>query len=303
MHNNNGFVPDRRWPPCLTGRRPFMLEAMNPSPQPALDAVGQLPDSEIDIADAALQLARVDAPDADWAAARAHLSELAREAVKAAASLDDDSLPERARVIAVLMGDRFGYEGDRDRYDDPANANLIQVIERRRGLPVALGVLWLHAFRAAGWTSFGIDFPGHFLLGLSAGKEQVMLDVFAGGTALDARDLRGLIKQVEGPKAELRPTLLAPMTTRAVLLRLQNNIKRRRLAAGDTAGGLACTLDMLRIAPQAAGQWREAALMHQRLDQVAAALRCYERFLVLVPQGDAASRVRSAMDELRSRLN
>ena len=39
-------------------------------PRAALDAIGLLPDTEIDIADAALQLARVDAPDADWQAVR-----------------------------------------------------------------------------------------------------------------------------------------------------------------------------------------------------------------------------------------
>ena len=47
----------------------------------ALEAVGQLPDTEIDIADAALHLARIDRPEADWPAARAHLSDLARDAV------------------------------------------------------------------------------------------------------------------------------------------------------------------------------------------------------------------------------
>ena len=50
-------------------------------PRTALEAIGVLPDTEIDIGDAALQLARIDAPDADWQAARAHLSELARDAV------------------------------------------------------------------------------------------------------------------------------------------------------------------------------------------------------------------------------
>ena len=39
-------------------------------PRAALAAIGQLADSEIDIGNAALQLARVDAPDADWQAAR-----------------------------------------------------------------------------------------------------------------------------------------------------------------------------------------------------------------------------------------
>ncbi len=101
----------------------------------------------------------------------------------------------------------------------------------------------------------------------------------------------------------MRPGLLQPMSPRNVLLRLQNNLKLRRLGAGDAAGGLAAVQDMLRVAPDHAALWREAAVLHQRLDQVAAALRCLERFLALVPQGAAADGARAAIGELRTRLN
>jgi regulator of sirC expression with transglutaminase-like and TPR domain len=272
-------------------------------PRDALDAIGLLPDTEIDLGDAALQLARVDAPDADWAAARAHLSELARDAVALADDIAHDDLRSQAGALTELLAERHGYVGDSEHYDDLANANLIHVIERRRGLPVTLGILWLHAARAAGWAGHGIDFPGHFLIALEGPRTQAVLDVFAGGETMDARDLRALLKRVEGPKAELRPGLLAPMASRAVLLRLQNNIKLRRLRADDPRGALTCAEDMLRFAPDEAALWRETASLHQRLDQVSAALRCYQRFLDLVPHGDAAIRVRAAMDELRSRLN
>ena len=272
-------------------------------PRAALEAIGELPDTEIDIADAALQLARVDAPSADWHAARDHLSDVARDAVMVAREAESDDLGGRAGVLAGLLAGRHRYLGDAETYDDLANANLIRVIERRRGLPVALGILWLHAARATNWPAHGVDFPGHFLVALEGRGTKLVLDVFAGGIPRDAKDLRTILKSVEGNKAELRPGLLAPMSTRAVLLRLQQNVKLRRLNVGDVAGALACTQDMLRIAPDAASQWRDAALMHQRLDQVAAALRCYDRFLELVPEGDAAVRVRAAMEDLRSRLN
>ncbi len=88
-----------------------------------------------------------------------------------------------------------------------------------------------------------------------------------------------------------------------MLLRLQNNLKLRRLDAGDLAGRGDAVEDMLRIAPDHAALWREAAVVNQRLDHVGAALRCFERFLALVPQGEAADRVRTAMEELRTRLN
>jgi regulator of sirC expression with transglutaminase-like and TPR domain len=272
-------------------------------PREALKAIGQLTDAEIDIGNAALQLARVDAPDANWQAAARHLSDLAQGAVKRAVLMDREDLPGRAAALAGLLADECGYTGDLETYDDPANANLIRVTERRRGLPVALGVIWLHAARAAGWGSHGVDFPAHFLVALEGHKTQVVVDVFNGGQVMSARELRVLLKRVEGEKAELRPGLLQPMSTRRVLLRLQNNIMTRRLEAGDLRGGLRCTEDMLLIAPDQAELWRQAGIMNQRLEQVSAARDCYQRFLELVPEGAVANGVRVQLDILKSMLN
>ena len=281
-------------------------------PRAALEAIGTLPDVEIDIAGAAMQLARIDAPEADWRAAAALLSTIAREAAELAVRLDDAAPATRAEALTGLLALRHGFRGDAETYDDLANANLIRVLERRKGLPVALGVIWLHAARAAGWPAHGVDFPGHFLIAFEesgrgeAGKGeggQAVVDVFSGGVPMRARDLRELIRRVEGPDAELRPGVLLPMSARAVLLRLQNNIKLRRLRAGDVTGALACAEDMLRIAPDTAALWRETGALHQHAGQVAAALRCYERFVSLVPNGDAAGRVRAAIAQLRQRLN
>lgn len=272
-------------------------------PRAALQAIGQLPDSEIDIGDAALQLARADAPDGNWRAAQRHLSELAQGAVQFAAKMDDDGLAARAERLSDFLAGQHGYTGDVDSYDDLANANLIRVIERRRGLPVALGIIWLHTARAAGWDSHGVDFPAHFLIALQGYKTQVVADVFHGGRLVAARDLRVLLKRVEGKDAELRPGLLQPMSTRRVLLRLQNNIMTRRLEAGDMDGGLRCMEDMLRIAPDQAELWRQFGMLNQKLDRVAAARTCYQRFLDLVPEGTAADAIRAQLDILKSMLN
>lgn len=269
-------------------------------PRAALDAIGLLPDTEIDIANAALQLARVDAPDADWQAAGAQLSEIARDAVALPAARN---LAQKAEALSDLLASRYGYTGDTENYDDPANANLIRVIERRRGLPVALGIIWLHAARAAGWEAHGVDFPAHFMIALQGKSSQMVVDVFHGGVTMGARDLSKLLKRIEGENAELRPGLLLPMNARQVLLRLQNNIAGRRMQAGDLDGALACIEDMLRVAPDQAELWRQAAALNQQLDRVSAALRCLERCLRLVPRGDVATRIRSTMDMLRGRLN
>ena len=269
----------------------------------ALDAVGQLPDEELDLADAALQFARIDAPDADWHGARRLLSELARDAAALAIERPDADPAMRAGALAGLLAGRWRLTGDAETYDDPSNANLIHVLERRRGLPVALGVLWLHCAHAAGWDAFGVDFPGHFVIALPGDHGLLVLDVFDGGQPMDTRALRGLLKRVVGPEAELRPELFQPMSPRAVLLRLQNNLKQRRLHAGNLAGALEAAEDMLRIAPAALALWEEAASLNERLDYVGAALRCHDRALALQPPGEAADRARDAISRLRARLN
>ena len=66
-------------------------------------AIGQLADAEIDIGNAALQLARVDAPDADWRGAARHFSDLAHGAVTRAGVMDAEDLPARAAALTDLL--------------------------------------------------------------------------------------------------------------------------------------------------------------------------------------------------------
>jgi len=279
-----------------------------------LEAIGHLPDIEIDIADAALQLARLetgrgDEPPGDWRETAAHLSELARESARIGDVMRDSSPEARAGAITGLLHGRFAYRGDTDTYDDLANANLIKVVRRRRGLPVALGVLWLHCLRAAGWEAQGIDFPGHFLVSLDPqGGEQrggsgrggrLLIDPFGCGRVMNSSALVELLRGIIGAEAVLQPGMVRPMSTRAVLLRLQRNLVQRRLLAHELEGALGSLESMLRIAPDEAGNWLGAADLHQRLGHTEEAISCLERFLVLVPQSEAASLARLQLEALR----
>lgn len=279
-------------------------------PRQALEAIGLLPDVEIDPATAALQLARLDAPGSDWLAASAHLSKLAREAAAIGVVLSGRSAEARVGALAGLIHARFGYRGDSETYDDLDNANLIRVIERRRGLPVALGVLWLHCIRAAGWDGRGIDFPGHFLVALAAPaanerseaasrQTRLLIDAFADGATLGTTDLLALLARISGQDTPLRPGMIRPMSTRDVLLRLQRNLVQRRLLAGEVAAALGSLQGMLQIAPDVAANWLNAADLNRHLGRDGEAIRCLERFLALVPGSDAAALARAQLAELR----
>ncbi|WP_428376137.1 SirB1 family protein [Lichenicoccus sp.] len=285
-------------------------------PGQALAAIGLLPDAEIDPAPAALQLARLDAPESEWLEASAHLSDLAREAAAIGSLMSGRSAEGRIGALAGLIHARHGYRGDSETYDDLDNANLIRVIGRRKGLPVALGVLWLHCMRAAGWDGFGVDFPYHFLVAMvvrdggAAGdgpdeadeaEAVVLVDAFAEGVTLAAGDLQLLLGRLGASPVTLHPDMIRRMTSREVLLRLQRNLVQRRLMAGEPEAALASLGGMLQIAPDVAANWLNAADLSRQVGRLQAAIDCLERFLALVPRGQVADKARADLNELRGR--
>ena len=265
-----------------------------------LSELGRREAAVLPLGEAALALACRDRPRVGLARYRDHLDALAREVGEAAAGAT--AAGARAAALAAVLAERHRYAGDALTYDDLQNANLMRVIDRRKGLPVALGILYLHAGRAQGWTMAGLAFPGHFLLRLDEAGERLVLDPFHDGRVRDSAALRALLKSVAGGAAELEARHYTPASDREILLRLQNNIKLRRLEAGDHAGALAVIEGMLLFAPGEAALWLEAGAINAELGNLRAAIAALERCRDL--PGDAAPRRQAAMllQRLKSRL-
>jgi regulator of sirC expression with transglutaminase-like and TPR domain len=253
------------------------------------------------IAEAALALASFERPRVGLARYRQHLATLARDVGRHAGAKGD--LAGRAHALNEIILLKHGYSGDELTYDDLQNANLMRVVDRRKGLPVALGILYLHAARAQGWDSVGLGFPGHFLIRLEDDAERLILDPFHGGRVCDAASLRELLKAMAGQDVELSPEHYAPVADRDVLLRLQNNLKSRLLQTGQTERALGVVETMLLLAPDLPELWQEAGLMNARLGNMRAAVRALEEFVGRAPQGAARHQAAALLQQLKSKLN
>jgi regulator of sirC expression with transglutaminase-like and TPR domain len=270
-----------------------------------LRSIGGQKDAEIDVAEAALLLAALDRPQFSLERYRHHLSLLARDVADLAERQGaESSLDARIAVLQAVLVERYGYRGDSETYEDMSNANLMRVIDRRRGLPVALGILYLHAARAQAWQICGLNFPGHFLLRLDLGTERAIIDPFNGGAPRDAAALRTLLKAMAGEGSELRPEYTQAVSCRDVLLRLQNNIKLRHIQAERSADALGVLESMLMIAPDRAGLWREAGVLHAHLDNMRAAIMAFEHYLELAAPDDPGRHdIAELLRRLRRQLN
>jgi regulator of sirC expression with transglutaminase-like and TPR domain len=261
-----------------------------------LGAQSELPDGALDLAHMALALAAHARPGLDARPYAAHLAALADDAAASAATALDPG--EQAAALADVLFARAGYRGDRETYDDLANADLARVIDRRKGLPIALSILYLHVARSLGWPAAGVNFPGHFLVRLGTDADGVFADPFEEGAVRKPDDLEALLKRTQGDEAVLAPEHLALAANRDILLRLQNNIKTRCLKAGDVAAGLAVVERMALVAPANPAVWYEAASLNAELGQLRRARACLEE----VTRHDRQRRFAGAADELLQRL-
>lgn len=262
-------------------------------------------DAPCDIATVALAFSERTRPGDSFSAARRHLAALATDLADELRDRGGPDLPiDRAAVaLARVMAERHGYEGDARTYDDLANADLARVIERRRGLPVALGILYMHAARAQGWEAHGLDFPRHFLIRIGTGGGRAIVDPFARGHTHDAASLRALLVETGGPGAVLAPQHYAVVPDRAVLLRLQNNRKLRLVRLGRTEDALGVVDGMLLLAPDDSRLWYDSGRLAAHAGRLSQAVTALEQARELARTPDARQQATAALQALRGRLN
>jgi regulator of sirC expression with transglutaminase-like and TPR domain len=266
-----------------------------------LQRIGAAPDDPFALGEAALALAALDRPRVPLDRYRRHLDELGNDISRISAG--SVSLEDRRAALNNVLIDKHGYVGDQLNYDDLQNANLIHVIDRRKGLPVALGILYIHTARTQGWPISGLAFPGHFLLRLGNGGERLVLDPFHAGMARAPHELRDLLKAMSGSDAELRPEHYQEASDREILLRLQNNIKLRLVQQKDAAGAESIVMRMLMIAPEQTALWWEAGLLNVQAGRLQAAIEAIERFIALDTRQQARHDAVALLQKLRDQLN
>jgi regulator of sirC expression with transglutaminase-like and TPR domain len=248
----------------------------------------------------ALAFSAIERPHISFNGYIEHLEHLA---LKAEFLLQGDYVEAYADALRGSIHKEFGYEGDRATYDDLKNADLVSVIDRRRGLPVALGIIYMSVCHRLCWEMHGLSFPGHFLVCLNLRGVRLPIDPFGGGQSISANDMRSIIKRVRGEQAELTADCYQQVDDRVVLLRLQNNIKLRRLHIGDLSGALMTLRGMLAFAPKVNVLRYESAMLHMRLGNIVEAIRQLQAYLDHETESSLRIQANAVLKDLKASLN
>ena len=263
----------------------------------ALEEAGQADDDAFPLLDAAIACALHDYPFRDPSPARV-LSDAAVErlAERIGGESPDDALAETMAADLRLNGDLL-------RYSDPANTDVLDVAERRRGLSAALAVFYLDAARRAGIKAQGVDFPNHFLLRVETPSGPVALDPFSQGRVVMPSELtrRALRAGLTPHVADRLDVLMAPVSDRECLIRLQNVLFSRAIKAEDYLCAERSAVRRALLDPEDHRPWLDVAAAREKQGALTGALEALRRARAVAGQDDQMHQI--AADRLRMRLN
>lgn len=240
------------------------------------------------LAAAALAIARVEYPrltpepylerlDAMGAQARAAI-----DAHRAATG--DTSCLARVNALNAYLFGELKFVGNRDRYEDPRNSCLNEVLERRTGIPITLSLVYMEVARRAGLRIDGVNFPGHFLVRCPDAGDRgrgLIIDPFHRGALLSEHDCRLLLQRHVGSEVAFSRSLLAPATPQQIVVRMLLNLKRIYVHMRSFPQARDVTDLLLAVTPSALSELRDRGLLAYHLNDVTAALRDLQTYLKL----------------------
>lgn len=264
-------------------------------------------DDEINLAEAALLIASEEYPDLDIAAYLARLDAMA--ATLKGRLRADISPADTIVALNRFLFDEQGFTGNDADYYDPRHSFLNEVLDRKRGIPITLALVYMEISRRIGLPVQGVSFPAHFLVKCRVREGTVVLDPYAKGISLSLDDLRQRIKHLRDG-ADLPQSTLAEMLAAAsnkdILVRMLRNLQGIYSHHKQWLKALAATDRMITVMPDLADAYRDRGMIYLSLECFRAALFDLQAYTKMLPEAADAYAIRQQVVELQalaSRLN
>lgn len=253
-------------------------------------AVVSLPDERIDLGEAALLIGAQEYPQL---AVEPYLRRLDVLAERVNDRLSNETAPPvvLGELTRVLFQEE-GLRGNDAAYYDPRNSFLNDVLDRKLGIPISLGVVLLEVGRRLGLPLEGVGFPGHFLVRYRGEAFSLLVDPFDKGRVRFEDQAQELLDRVYGGTVRLKPEFMHALGRREILERMLRNLKGIYLNAKEDFRALGVIDLLLALRPDARQEVRDRGIMLARIGRYEEAIQQLEQYLDFAPAATDAPRVR-----------
>jgi regulator of sirC expression with transglutaminase-like and TPR domain len=258
------------------------------------------------LAEYALHLARILAyPSLDISGLLSSIDTLGQEV--ALMLKKSGNMPPRPTQIIEKINDLLfnvqKFKANTDDYYNPLNSYLNIVIERKRGIPITLCILYMRVARSVSFKMYPVNFPGHFLIKhiLEDNSGEIIVDPFNGGRIMDDYSLKALIEQAYPQQnIPLTHALVEKATAAQVLIRMMNNLKGSYYEAQDIDRYNIANEMVLAIDPYNPDAIRDKGIVLLKKGDPSEALKVLNSYLEINPEAEDADDVLDIIHQIRS---
>jgi regulator of sirC expression with transglutaminase-like and TPR domain len=203
-----------------------------------------------------------------------------------------------------VLFEEAGFTGDAKNYFDPSNSHINEVIDRLKGNPVALSILYIEVARIAGVTVDGISLRKHFVVAVGSGDERIYIDPFHRGGLLSRREcvtnILGRDRVKNGDFDNLERKFLIPAKKRTMLRRLINNLKVAHEKHKQYELALSASERIQLLDPSNLRNLSELAHFQTKVGNFGDAVDSLTQFLERAPAGSNTEQAESALRKLKA---
>ena len=179
------------------------------------------------------------------------------------------------------------FSGDWQHCYAPENCLLEQVLMKRSGLPITLGIVLMHLAHSVELPVRGVCFPGHFLL-LFPESRSVFIDPFTGEEWDHARQSL-MLRASRGDLARMDSKYIKAADQRQILSRLLSTTKGCMLQNRCLPEALRASEVLLAMSPDDPYEIRDRGLVYEQLECPQLAAPDYSYFIEQCPQDPVAA--------------
>ncbi|HVR71743.1 MAG TPA: tetratricopeptide repeat protein [Vicinamibacteria bacterium] len=254
------------------------------------------PDEGVDVARAALLIAGEEYPGLDVPRYLARLDEMG-----GAVRRRMDGAKGAVAALNAYLFEEEGFHGNEVDYYDPRNSFLNEVLDRRTGIPITLSTVYIEVAQRAGLAAAGVGLPGHFIVKVSAGRGDVLVDPYHQGRRLSAEDCQERLDRIYSGRLKVNAAMLAPCARKSILARMLRNLKAIYLKTGEQERALRILDLLLQVNPRSGEDVRDRGLLYAALDCYNLAARDLQAYVELFPRAPEAAELREQVAEYRGK--
>ena len=214
----------------------------------------------------------------------------------------DSPILEKLNEISEYLFFELGFSGDVDNYYDPKNSFINEVLNRRKGIPITLAILYMELASRLGIIVEGIGMPGHFLVGAYDESEKYYVDVFNKGIVVNKEECMAMFDSRASKALAWDDRYLSPVDSRYIISRLLRNLKYIYLNDSRNIKAYEVIDILVGLEPDNVFEIRDRGMIGFRVGQHKQSVIDLKKFLEKEPVGRSAVEASSVLELLERNL-